>query len=105
MMRLRASSAETSGLPVAKPRTVAASSSSSSKTSPDGPSSTISLCAAAAALDLQLVPGIGRAVHDARPPGPDRTLAARHLDDMVMLEAGQGLRHHGIGAVCSAASA
>ena len=43
MMRLRASSAETSGLPVSKPRMVCAISSSSSKTSPDGPSSTISL--------------------------------------------------------------
>src|SRR5271154_6914313 len=54
--------------------------------------------AAATALNLQLVPRIGRAIHDARPPGPDRPLAARHLDHMMVLEAGKALRHDRIGA-------
>ena len=84
-MRLRASAAETSGRPAAKARAVAATSSSSSKTSPRrgkfdgfGP-------VPAAALDLQLVLRIRRAVHRARPPRPDRAFATGHFDHVVVL--------------------
>src|SRR5690242_16854243 len=38
-----------------------------------------------------------RAVHRARPPGPDRSLAADDFDHVVMLESGQCLGDDGIG--------
>src|SRR5262249_46969907 len=92
--RLRASAPESSARRSAKAATIARACSPSSTSSPDRATAMVS---APPALEPELEGRVPGAVEGARPPRADRPGPAHHVQELMILEAGERLRDRRVG--------